>query len=265
MKKRLISLLLAFSMVISLLPVGAFAETPTTAPAAQECQELTFSGGRPDSQNKDRTKGWTYDGTTLTILDGFQLSGDSSLRVSCPVVNWGTIAGGIFTGTVTLPAEHDAVISGGVFGNLDYMEFNTKPTTFRAKITGGVFTNTTAWQIIDSGSNTHTISTKTSFVINTTNQQTTSNKITVVTDASNRCGYEISLGTMEVKNINGQDTQTYCTAHGLTYQLTDATYKEYSLTIPADHVYSEDITLNEDIVLSKVSFNEDLIGMRISP
>ncbi len=252
MKKRLISLLLAFSMVISLLPVGAFAETPTADPAAQECQGLTFSGGRPDSRNTDRTKGWTYDGTTLTILDGFRLSGDSTLRVTCNVVNQGTIAGGIFTGEVTLPAGHDAVISGGVFGNLDYVEYNTKPGTFRAKITGGVFTNTTAWQIIDSSSKTYTISTKTSFVINTTNQQTTSNKITVVTDASNRCGYEISLGTMEVKNINGQDTQTYCTAHSLTYQLTDATYKEYSLTIPADHVYSEDITLNEEIVLSIV-------------
>ena len=252
MKKRLISLLLAFSMVISLLPVGAFAETPTTAPAVQKCQGLTFSGGRPNSQNTDRTKGWTYDGTTLTILDGFRLSGDSTLRVTCNVVNQGTIAGGIFTGKVTLPAGHDAVISGGVFGNLDYMEYNTKPDTFRAKITGGVFTSTTAWQIIDSGSKTYTISTKTSFVINTTNQQTTSNKITVVTDASNQCGYEISLGTMEIKNINGQDTQAYCTAHGLTYQLTDATYKEYSLTIPADHVYSEDITLNEDVVLSIV-------------
>ena len=251
MKKRLISLLLAFSMVISLLPVGAFAETPTTAPAVQECKGLTFSGGRPDSLNTDRTKGWTYDGTTLTILDGFRLSGNSTLHVTCKVVNQGTIAGGIFTGEVTLPAGHDAVISGGVFGNLDYMEYNTKPDTFRAKITGGVFTNTTAWQIIDSGSKTYTISTKTSFVINTTNQNAF-NKITVVTDASNQCGYEISLGTMEVKNINGQDTQAYCTEHGLTYQLTDATYKEYSLTIPADHVYSEDITLNEDVVLSIV-------------
>lgn len=251
MKKRLISLLLAFSMVISLLPVGAFAETPTTAPAVQECQELTFSGGRPTSQNTDKGKGWTYDGTTLTILDGFRLSGDSTLCVTCPVVNWGTIAGGIFTGTVTLPAGHDAVISGGVFGNLDYMEYNTKPDTFRAKITGGVFTNTTAWQIIDSASNTHTISTKTSFVINTTNQNYYT-KITVVTDASNQCGYEISLGAQEVKNINGQDTQTYCTEHSLTYQLENATHREYSLTIPADHVYSEDITLNEDVVLSIV-------------
>ena len=251
MKKRLISLLLAFSMVISLLPVGAFAETPTAAPAVQECRGLTFSGGTPDSQNTDKTKGWTYDGTTLTILDGFRLSGNSTLRVTCNVVNQGTIAGGIFTGKVTLPAGHDAVISGGVFGNLDYMEYNTKPDTFRAKITGGVFTNTTAWQIIDSGSKTYTISTKTSFVINTTNQNAF-NKITVVTDASNQCGYEISLGTMEVKNINGQDTQAYCTEHGLTYQLEDATYREYSLTIPADHVYSEDITLNEDIVLSIV-------------
>lgn len=251
MKKRLISLLLAFSMVISLLPVGAFAETPTTAPAVQECQGLTFSGGKPNSQNTDKTKGWTYDGTTLTILDGFRLSGDSTLRVTCNVVNQGTIAGGIFTGEVTLPAGHDAVISGGVFGSLDYMEYNTKPGTFRAKITGGVFTNTTARQIIDSGSKTYTISTKTSFVINTTNQ-TAFNKITVVTDASNRCGYAISLGTMEIKNINGQDTQAYCTEHSLTYQLEDATYREYSLTIPADHVYSEDITLNEDVVLSIV-------------
>ena len=252
MKKRLISLLLAFSMVISLLPVGAFAETPTAAPAVQECRGLTFSGGRPNSLNTDGTKGWTYDGTTLTILDGFRLSGDSSLRVTCNVVNQGTIAGGIFTGEVTLPAGHDAVISGGVFGNLNYMEYNTKPGAFRSKITGGVFTNTTAWQIIDSGSKTYTISTKTSFVINTTNQQTTSNKITVVTDASNQCGYEISLGAMEIKNINGQGTQAYCTEHGLTYQLVDETLREYSLTIPANHVYSEDITLNEDIVLSIV-------------
>ena len=252
MKKRLISLLLAFSMVISLLPVGAFAETPTAAPAVQECQGLTFIGGTPDSQNTDKTKGWTYDGTTLTILDGFRLSGDSTLRVTCDVVNQGTIAGGIFTGEVTLPAGHDAVISGGVFGNLNYEEYYTKPTIlFRAKITGGVFTNTTAWQIIDPGSKTHTISTKTSFVINTTNQKFY-NKITVVTDASNRCGYEILLTSAIIKNINGQDTQTYCTEHGLTYQVEDATFGVYSLTIPADHVYSEDITLNEDVVLSIV-------------
>ncbi len=254
MKKRLISLLLAFSMVISLLPVGAFAETPTAAPAVQECQGLTFSGGTPVSRNTDKTKGWTYDGTTLTILDGFRLSGDSSLRVSCPVVNWGTIAGGIFTGLVTLPAGHYAVISGGVFyGDLDYLDFYKKKDTFYAKVTGGVFTRTTAVQIIDKSSKTYTISTKTSFVIRATGETLSGGQgITVVTDASNQCGYEISLGTMEVKNINGQDTQTYCTAHSLTYQLTDATYKEYSLTIPADHVYSEDITLNEDVVLSIV-------------
>ena len=254
MKKRLISLLLAFSMVISLLPVGAFAETPTTAPAVQECQGLTFSGGRPDSQNKDRNKGWTYDGTTLTILDGFQLSGDSTLRVSCPVVNWGTIAGGIFTGTVTLPAGHDAVISGGVFyGDLNYVEYYTKHDTFHAKVTGGVFTRTTAVQIIDKSSKTYTISTKTSFVIRATGETLSGGQgITVVTDASNQCGYEISLGAMEIKNINGQDTQAYCTEHVLTYQLENATYREYSLTVPADHVYSEDITLNEEIVLSIV-------------
>ena len=254
MKKRLISLLLAFSMVISLLPVGAFAETPTAAPAVQECQGLTFSGGTPDSQNMDRTKGWTYDGTTLTILDGFRLSGDSTLRVTCNVVNQGTIAGGIFTGTVTLPAGHDAMISGGVFyGNLDYLDFYKKKDTFHAKVTGGVFTRTTAVQIIDKSSKTYTISTKTSFVIRATGETLFGGQgITVVTDASNRCGYEISLTSAEIKNINGQDTQTYCTEHGLTYQLTDATYKEYSLTIPADHVYSEDITLNEDVVLSIV-------------
>ena len=254
MKKRLISLLLAFSMVISLLPVGAFAETPTTAPAVQECQELTFSSGRPTSQNTDKGKGWTYDGTTLTILDGFRLSGDSSLRVSCPVVNHGTIAGGIFTGTVTLPAGHDAVISGGVFyGDLDYLDFYKKKDTFYAKVTGGVFTRTTAVQIIDKSSKTYTISTKTSFVIRATGETLSGGQgITVVTDASNRCGYEISLGTMEVKNINGQDTQAYCTEHSLTYQLENATYREYSLTVPADHVYSEDITLNEDVVLSIV-------------
>lgn len=95
MKKRLISFLLALSMMLSLVPAGAFAATAV--------QNLTISETthRPTSPGGS---GWSYDeGTdTLTIENGYIMAdGVSYPYIACKVVNRGTIKGAIYTNNVT--------------------------------------------------------------------------------------------------------------------------------------------------------------------
>ena len=54
MKKRILSLILALSMVLSVLPLGAFAEGST--------QDLVMgANGLPDCSNGTSGNGWSYD------------------------------------------------------------------------------------------------------------------------------------------------------------------------------------------------------------
>lgn len=94
MKKRLISFLLAVSMILSILPVGAFA-------AAVRNLEISATTHRPTSSGGS---GWSYDEATdtLTIEDGYIMADNVNYPyIACKVVNKGTIKGAIYTNTVT--------------------------------------------------------------------------------------------------------------------------------------------------------------------
>ena len=56
MKKRILSLILALSMVLSVFPLGAFAEGST--------QDLVMEGGFPVGTSGN---GWSYDNSTETL------------------------------------------------------------------------------------------------------------------------------------------------------------------------------------------------------
>ena len=95
MKKRLISFLLALSMMLSLVPAGAFAAT------AVRNLEISETTHRPTDSSGS---GWSYDeGTdTLTIEDGYIMADNVSYPyIACKVVNRGTIKGAIYTNNVT--------------------------------------------------------------------------------------------------------------------------------------------------------------------
>ena len=97
MKKRLISFLLAVSMMLSLVPVGAVAATAVqNLTISETTHRPTTSGGG--------SSGWSYDeGTdTLTIENGYIMAdGVSYPYIACKVVNRGTIKGAIYTNNVT--------------------------------------------------------------------------------------------------------------------------------------------------------------------
>lgn len=116
MKKRIVSLIVALCMMISLFPVSVFADEGVALCAGQP--ELTLdSSGRP---NGSSGYGWTYSGGVLTLTDGrynfyssstnpsrrpipadvqIHVTGSAVLEDGCflgPVTNHGTVAGGFF-------------------------------------------------------------------------------------------------------------------------------------------------------------------------
>ena len=117
MKKRLISFLLALSMMLSLVPAGAFAAT------AVRNLEISETTHRPTDSSGS---GWRYDeGTdTLTIEDGYIMADNVSYPyIACKVVNKGTIKGAIYTNTVT--SEN---------GSFQFGIYKSKPTgTFASR------------------------------------------------------------------------------------------------------------------------------------
>ena len=63
MKKRILSLILALSMVLSVLPLGAFAEGST--------QDLVMgANGLPTCSNGTKGNGWEYRNGTLYLTSG---------------------------------------------------------------------------------------------------------------------------------------------------------------------------------------------------
>lgn len=119
MKKRILSLILALSMVLSVFPLGAFAEGSTG-------DLVIGSDGYPVGSNNGNAdcegNGWTYskiDDTsnpkgTLTLTRGtFDFS--TTETVECAVKIESSVAeitGGTFNGKVT---NHAGTISGGKF------------------------------------------------------------------------------------------------------------------------------------------------------
>ena len=140
MKKRILSLVLALSMMISLFPVSALAQTPGggTAVLAEENGEdidaangadvttIQIDGnGEPVGDDGAKGENWEYD-SNLTLKKGTYTF---SAPVTCGVIiNGATVVGGTFEGTVW--NEADGKISGGTFADVSN----------RGTIIGGTFT-----------------------------------------------------------------------------------------------------------------------------
>ena len=135
MKKRILSLVLALSMMISLFPVSALAQTPGGGGAAlaeENGEKATPIEITIGSDGKPTTKGdgtnWEYAGTDLYLHQGIYTF---SAPVTCGVIiyNGATVAGGTFEGTVW--NEPGGKISGGTF---------KKAVSNKGVIEGGTFT-----------------------------------------------------------------------------------------------------------------------------
>ena len=154
MKKRILSLILALSMVLSVLPLGAFAEGST--------QDLVMgANGLPDCSNGTSGNGWSYDNNTQTLTltshsgtydfssthpQGKTPGTSTTTPVACAIVisSGVEITGGTFAGSVT----NWSTISGGTFQNTCSVTNHgtIKDGTFAGEVTnndgtiyGGIF------------------------------------------------------------------------------------------------------------------------------
>ena len=120
MKKRILSLILALSMVLSVLPLGAFAADPN--------QDLVMQGGFPVGTSGSD---WSYDDITktLTLTSGtYDFSNtnpktktgkptNQAVRCKIEIQSRAEITGGIFTGGSAGEVKNYGTISGGTFQN----------------------------------------------------------------------------------------------------------------------------------------------------
>ena len=138
MKKRILALLLAFSMMLSLLPVSALADTGGGIGSAVYASNgslpdlVMTTGGIPDTSNAaSRTEDnktiwygtdWTYDGDTLTLESGsydftntkpITKGGDALTFVQCEVVveKEATITGGWFHAMLNYGTVENSLLS----------------------------------------------------------------------------------------------------------------------------------------------------------
>lgn len=117
MKKRILSLILALSMVLSVLPLGAFAADPLP--------ELVMgANGYPVYPDGTTGNGWEYKGSTLILK-----SGSYDFNYFYPKTN----GGGVTEQTVhcEIKLEQNATITGGDFG--------ANVTNDKGTISGGFF------------------------------------------------------------------------------------------------------------------------------
>lgn len=177
MKKRLISLLVALCMAVTLLPVSAITAW------AEENGQLKIVDGYPEgSIDADGTHttscsgdGWSYDGTTKTLklnpaspteYNFFSLSSDeNALNCALEIGEKATITSGFFANDIT----NHGIVSGGTFSPIEsvkssltfanygiitdgafYTPFNTPSTSFEfsnyssGTIEGGNFRNSSS-------------------------------------------------------------------------------------------------------------------------
>ena len=133
MKKRLISLLVALCMAVTLLPVSALTAW------AEGGDQLRIVDGYPVGSGGE---GWSYDGTTLdlhpassTEYDFLSIISGNGNVTKCKLTIGGnaTIVGGNFDNTVI----NNGKISGGYF--FSYSPLTNSPLTNHGSITGGKF------------------------------------------------------------------------------------------------------------------------------
>lgn len=144
MKKRLLSLLVALCMAVTLLPVSAI--TAWAEESSSSSTTLRIENGYPvgSGDNHDRDcsgDGWSYDGSTQTLdlhpassteYDFFSIISGYEPITKCKLTIGGnaTIVGGIFDNTVI----NNGKISGGQFSS-------SSSLTNHGTITGGLFSS----------------------------------------------------------------------------------------------------------------------------
>ena len=145
MKKRILSLILALSMVLSVLPLGAFAADPN--------QDLVMDGGFPVGTSGSD---WSYDDITktLTLTSGtYDFSNtnpktktgkptNQAVRCKIEIQSRAEITGGIFTGGSAGEVKNYGTISGGTFQNTCSVT-NGGTITGNGIFNGGVTNNST--------------------------------------------------------------------------------------------------------------------------
>jgi len=172
MKKRILSLVLALSMMISLFPVSALAQTPGggTAEMAEENGEMEGTTGSitinnngvPVTDDLDTDSDGNYIGTnwkynadgegTLTLTGGtWDFTKQNAVKCYVAIDEKATVAGGTFENTVWNQAggkisggtfkktvSNKGTITGGIFVGVD-SESTSVINYDTGKITGGVF------------------------------------------------------------------------------------------------------------------------------
>lgn len=121
MKKRLISLLVALCMAVTLLPVSAI--TAWAEESSSNSTTLRIKNGYPVGSGGED---WSYDGTTLdlhpaspTEYDFSSLSSDeNALNCALEIGEKATITSGSFTNDIT----NHGIVSGGTFSPIEFVK-----------------------------------------------------------------------------------------------------------------------------------------------
>lgn len=128
---KLIAAALMLLLVVALLPMTASADGAVYI-KPEKLQSDPISG-----------TGWSYDGTTLTLSEGYNFAIDSSTSVTCKVKNYGTLVGGVVGCHFTGDFENYGTVENAAFsctlvnyGRITDSKFNSGATTTNAE--GGV-------------------------------------------------------------------------------------------------------------------------------
>lgn len=136
MKKRILSLILALSMVLSVLPLGAFAEGSTQdLVIGSDGYPVGSEGGSKDCNGGGNGNDWEYySKSRILCLNGGTFDLSTTEPVECKISSAATITGGTFNGAVE---NIDGTISGGIFNG-------TVTNASTGKISGGTFAGSVA-------------------------------------------------------------------------------------------------------------------------
>lgn len=131
MKKRILSLILALSMVLSVFPLGAFAAGSTQdLVIGSDGYPVGSEGGSKDCNGGGNGNDWEYySKSRILCLNGGTFDLSTTEPVKCEIHSFATITDGTFNGAVYNLTE---TISGGIFNGT----VTNDPT---GKISGGTF------------------------------------------------------------------------------------------------------------------------------
>ena len=136
MKKRILSLILALSMVLSVFPLGAFAAGSTQdLVIGSDGYPVGSEGGSKYCSGNGNGNVWEYyDSNRILCLNGGTFDLSTTEPVECKISSAATITGGTFNGAVE---NIDGTISGGIFNG-------TVTNASTGKISGGTFAGSVA-------------------------------------------------------------------------------------------------------------------------